>query len=178
MTAPGSNYPEPADDALYLRPLDLTSTTQPILGFRLWSSVGNGADGTTVQRLDPALGWVTIPPLTPVYNGTGADGNAHFAGVDPTALALFDLSTWNGQQLPVRLSFRADRNGLARPGATVDDLQMHEEADDVDGDGLPGVYAELVAYGTDPFLADSDGDGVNDGDEVSGGTDPLDRSSF
>jgi hypothetical protein len=29
-------------------------------------------------------------------------------------------------------------------------------------------------YGTDPFIADTDGDGVSDGEEIAEGTDPLD----
>ncbi|MDH3901516.1 MAG: hypothetical protein OEU51_10770, partial [Gammaproteobacteria bacterium] len=31
---------------------------------------------------------------------------------------------------------------------------------------------------TDPLNSDTDGDGVNDGDEVAAGTDPLDNTSF
>jgi len=43
---------------------------------------------------------------------------------------------------------------------------------DSDGDGL-NDYDEVAVYGTNQNVADTDGDGLNDGDEVSAGTDPL-----
>lgn len=42
---------------------------------------------------------------------------------------------------------------------------------DTDSDGLTD-YDELYAYHTSPFLKDSDSDGVGDGAEISGNTDP------
>jgi hypothetical protein len=45
-------------------------------------------------------------------------------------------------------------------------------AEDSDGDGL--INSQELALGTDPFLADTDGDGLSDGDEVGiYRTDPL-----
>ncbi len=59
--------------------------------------------------------------------------------------------------------------------------------DDDDGDGLldvvetdTGTYVSLNDTGTDPLLADTDGDGWDDGDEVSRGefsSDPTDQNS-
>ena len=43
---------------------------------------------------------------------------------------------------------------------------------DMDGDGLEDSV-ETQVYGTNPYVADTDGDGRNDGDEVLVGTDPL-----
>ena len=43
---------------------------------------------------------------------------------------------------------------------------------DSDGDGLPDVCE--ICLKTDPDLPDTDGGGVNDGDEVTAGLDPLD----
>lgn len=42
---------------------------------------------------------------------------------------------------------------------------------DIDGDGLTETD-ELSIHNTSPYLADSDSDGINDGAEVSSGTDP------
>lgn len=47
---------------------------------------------------------------------------------------------------------------------------------DSDVDGLTD-QAEKETYFTDPENPDSDGDGIADSDEISGGTDPLDQSS-
>ena len=66
-----------------------------------------------------------------------------------------------------------------------DGLSDHEETHtyftnplmrDSDGDGLTD-FDEVDVHKTNPNRRDSDGDSVNDGAEVSGGTDPLDRSS-
>ena len=50
---------------------------------------------------------------------------------------------------------------------------------DADGDGLldavetgTGVFTSPANTGSDPFEADTDGDGMNDGDEVAIGRDP------
>jgi len=48
---------------------------------------------------------------------------------------------------------------------------------DTDGDGLLDG-AEVNTYGTDPSLADTDGDGFSDGAEVAYGSDPLNAASI
>mgnify|MGYP003394688346 FL=1 len=47
---------------------------------------------------------------------------------------------------------------------------------DIDGDGLLGV--EEGELGTDPELADSDGDGIDDGEELAESTDQTDENSY
>ncbi len=56
-------------------------------------------------------------------------------------------------------------------GDGCDVLCQNPDAD-ADGDGLP--YCMECNLGTDWRLADTDGDGVNDGDEIANGSDPLD----
>jgi hypothetical protein len=47
--------------------------------------------------------------------------------------------------------------------------------DDLDDDGLT-TADEVGIHGTNVTVADSDGDGVGDGDEIAAGSDPLDPS--
>lgn len=51
-----------------------------------------------------------------------------------------------------------------------------EDTRDSDGDGLTN-YQEAVVYGTNPQVADTDGDGFPDGYEVSVGTNPNSATS-
>ena len=48
---------------------------------------------------------------------------------------------------------------------------------DTDGDGLSDGD-EVNKYHTNPLLADTDGDGIPDGIEIANGTDPLNPSSY
>lgn len=48
---------------------------------------------------------------------------------------------------------------------------------DSDGDGLSN-HAEITETFTNPFMADTDGDKVGDADELSAGTNPLNRLEF
>lgn len=50
-------------------------------------------------------------------------------------------------------------------------LVTGDRSTDTDTDGLSD-YDELNVYKTSPYLADTDGDNLNDGDETKNGTDP------
>lgn len=78
-------------------------------------------------------------------------------------------------------------NGIsdAAVDADEDGLTMLEEAAqktdplhaDTDGDGLKDGE-EVKVYGTDPLNPDTDGDGIEDGDEALLGLDPLNEKTF
>ncbi len=53
---------------------------------------------------------------------------------------------------------------------------LYRHPDDTDGDGLTNRY-EVRRSHTNPRLRDTDGDGLSDGQEVLGGTNPLDPNS-
>lgn len=72
----------------------------------------------------------------------------------------------------------------ATPLPTPDEAEEAEQepdtgslpGDDLDDDGL-STADEVGIYGTNVTVADSDGDGARDGDEVAAGTDPLDPAA-
>ena len=72
-----------------------------------------------------------------------------------------------------------DRDGLTNKEELIDfgtDFQVA----DTDGDGIEDgeeVVAGADGFITNPVLADTDGDGISDGDEVAAGTDPTDPTN-
>lgn len=67
----------------------------------------------------------------------------------------------------------------------IDYIRVGRVAPDSDADGLPdnvetgtGIYVSSRDTGTKPDMADSDGDGVDDGTEVTYGTNPNDISNY
>lgn len=74
-----------------------------------------------------------------------------------------------------------DSDGDLLPDAweVMQGLDPHNAADarfDSDGDGL--TNAQEYFYHTDPHVADTDGDGISDGAEVSVGTSPIDNRVY
>jgi hypothetical protein len=174
-TDPTGGYFGSARETLDLPPIDLTAATDPSLGFRLWVACGSG-DGVSVEIQDPVIGWTPLEPEASVYDGSDAIGADAWRDVnyrDEWAYAALSLAPWVGEVVHVRLVFRSD-SIYGGTGGYIDDLVIWEEADDLDGDGLPGLITERLAAGSDPDVADTDGDGDDDGAEAAAGTDPLD----
>ncbi|MGK0188251.1 MAG: hypothetical protein ACI9R3_004043 [Verrucomicrobiales bacterium] len=72
-----------------------------------------------------------------------------------------------------------DGDGVDDATETANGLDPDNPEDvalDEDKDGL-ATGAEVLDFGSDPNKADSDGDGISDGDEVMAGTSPLQRDS-
>lgn len=80
-----------------------------------------------------------------------------------------------GSPLSSCASEPAPNGGRVNMGACGNTAQASKSAD-TDGDGLSDSY-EQFRLGSSAFDADSDDDGMNDGDEIAAGTDPTNASS-
>jgi hypothetical protein len=72
--------------------------------------------------------------------------------------------------------FTTDSDGDGLTNQQEQDGGTNPDVADSDGDGLDDLI-EVEFVGTDPTLADTDGDGAQDGAEVELGLDPLDERS-
>src|SRR5205823_5114250 len=80
---------------------------------------------------------------------------------------------------PADAQMDADGDGLKN----IDEFRLgtNPRVADTDGDGI--LDGEEVVFGADgyitnPLLADTDGDGINDGLEIRTGSDPTNRNSY
>jgi len=168
----GGDFFGNAREYLYFPPMDLTAATDPTLSFRLHGRFGPGA--VSLEVYDDVGGWLGMPVHSPEYNTTdnGAPAWGAQGYLDNYVLATASLAGRVGEVAQVRLTVGTWCCGTSA-GAYIDEVRLNEEADDPDGDGLPGISDELLAHGTDPFVADTDGDGESDGFEVNNGGAPL-----
>ena len=152
-----------------------TRGTNPLLS----DTDGDGySDSYEVQFFtDPKLA-TSVPTflLTLSNNGTALGGSFAMSGslahgtnasVTATPLPGYLFGSWtgnaSGSSNPTTVLMDADKT----VGAT-----FVEDTRDPDNDGLTN-YQEIIVRLTNPDLADSDSDGVNDGQEVTDATNPL-----
>ncbi|MDQ7056941.1 MAG: hypothetical protein Q9N62_00115 [Ghiorsea sp.] len=170
------NYGDNAREYLYLPLLDLYATANPTLSMRVWSYdyfYSPNRDGTNVEIYDALTNsWTPIDSYTLPYQTTtlttiGVNAWAVQGGNSDEfyRFAAFDLTAFSGQQIQVRLAFRSDAGSVGW-GTYIDDIRLDDEAADPDGDGILGVLNEWNV-GSNPFLSDTDGDGVVDGADVA-----------
>ncbi|MGB0592077.1 MAG: PKD domain-containing protein, partial [Myxococcota bacterium] len=166
---------------LHLPLIDLTTATDPTLSFFFWVDAPSG-DGLSLEIYnEDSMQWDPMLPSFPDYNGIDGHGKSCWGTnreLDYYGLVIVSLAEYAGREIRVRLAFRAN-NITKGYGAYIDDLALHdEEGSDPDGDGLFGVADEFLVYGTDPFNADTDQDGFDDGQEIVEGSDPLSPASY
>ncbi len=109
---------------------------------------------------------------------TGAEWSDVFV-LDGTSLPETTFTRYTGTSVDkallvdgLEVRVISDGTGQTLDDYLVDDLAIGCD-DDEDGLSSP---AELALYLTDPDLADTDGDSIDDGTEIANGTDPLDKS--
>ncbi|TAF22925.1 MAG: hypothetical protein EAZ71_13430, partial [Verrucomicrobia bacterium] len=141
------------------------------VGFRVARSSASGSiatTGSTLNNLD-TRNW-TLAVITPV-KGTVSGVGPYLSGTNaivtatPTPGYLF--GSWTGDATgstnPLTLMMDSDKT----VGAS-----FVEDTRDPDADGLTN-YQEIITYGTNPELADTDGDSISDGTEIEQGRSPL-----
>lgn len=161
------------ETALAVRALAVTLSDPPQLASIGGQSVTEGAVlEFPVSATDPTPGdtlTLTVSSLPPHASFTSSPGN-------PVS-GTFSFRPDFTQAGRIEVTFTAtDAFGLsASETVPIVMFDLPDPAADSDGDGL--TDGQEVAFGTDPNRADTDGDGVNDGDEVTLGSDPKNPAS-
>jgi uncharacterized repeat protein (TIGR02543 family) len=125
-----------------------------------------------LQESPKLMRYISFMPMT---NGIINGEDEHESGTTATLTATpnpgYIFGGWTGDATgitnPLSLMMDADKT----VGAT-----FGPDLSDSDSDGLSN-YDEIITHGTNPLVADTDGDGYSDGIEIQNGTNPLDPAS-
>ena len=136
-----------------------------------WQSTWNDAAGYhqfgyLFENVDQSSNLTIDSSINGRITGSGTYDIGATAALTATPNSGYFFSGWtgdaSGNENPLAITMDSDKT----VGATFE-----KDLSDADNDGLT-AYDELVTYGTNPNLADTDGDGINDGDEVQQGRSP------
>ena len=141
------------------------------IGFRVTSSSGNGAlasQTSTDTNLDTRMWTLTS---SSVENGSVSGAGSYLsqtsATLTATPLSGYLFGSWNGAASGSTNPTTILMNSSKTVGAS-----FVEDTRDPDNDGLTN-YQEIIIRLTNPNSADTDNDGVNDGQEITDTTNPL-----
>ena len=166
-TGLNENYANEQDSFLYFPGIDLSAGQSASIYFRLYAEIGQN-DGWSIEGKDAEGQWQTLTPIVEEYDGVDNEGLPSWDSVDDGAngyaSAIVSLDGLSGRIAEVRFAFRSN-DRLAGDGAFIDAVSVYEESVDADGDGILGLRNEFESVGTDPLTADTDGDGLDDGDD-------------
>lgn len=126
--------------------------------------VGGNIDDATLRALaasDGPLTYTCVPPGSGLRMGINRDRDLHLDGADNCRDAANDAQTNTDLDAKGDACDQDDDND-----ALLDDYETND-----------GLFISAIQTGTNPLLADTDGDGFDDGFEVSQGTDPTDPNS-
>jgi len=166
------------------RVIELTGTTT-IDGFRLMAQSGESWNNTEQFVLEWNLKYTDYFIVYVDVETTAGRRYLYYSPVDYDDLGSgeyvrFGLGSYlqDGQWHTVVRDLQVDLNKaqrgvnilavngfLTRGSGMLDNIMLHTALDG-DEDGLP-VHLERDVYGTDPDIADTDGDGMTDGEEVA-----------
>jgi formylglycine-generating enzyme required for sulfatase activity len=142
------------------------------VGFRVARSMtAEGANSAAVSSQDIVVDVRDFTlSITPMTNGAVVGAGSYLSGISLNLTATpepgYLLGAWTGEASgsanPTTVLMDADKT----VGAT-----FVQDTRDPDNDGLTN-YQEIITHSTDPNLADSDGDSINDGAEVAQGRIP------
>ena len=166
------------DDGTELTPAHATdpctSTYELYLDIVAWLPVDFSLTVNNTTKLDPTpLDWrQNSAPMAYFESGTGTRTPFQYSSIDGNILQSVSITMPSDALYVVVLNgswcWDVSLGSANEPHCDDDYL-------DTDGDGLADWEESLASWGFDsvPWLVDSDGDGVNDLDEVINGTDPL-----
>ena len=141
-----------------------------VVSTRMFVTAANGSVRLYASRA-PGLGCLAW--LAPLCLDLRAPVTIGAVTASPSGVATLDFTVpATAPEGPVLLQAAA-RAGAGRQKSAVREVLIFERGGDYDGDGLRNDD-EIEVFLTDPMVADTDGGGVDDGDELEAGSSPRD----